>query len=110
MFETVKFPLATITVNVSPAVLQGVAGGGLATTEVQVAVSLHGQKHSLSAPVMVIGEQSGTLRVVSTRPVLVSAKDFGLDSGIATLQAFAGLNSISTAVPVTVNLVFEQAD
>jgi hypothetical protein len=42
--------------------------------------------------------------VTSTQPIVVAAKDFGLESGVAALQAIAGLNAISQSIPITVDL------
>ncbi|AFP30059.1 hypothetical protein MRBBS_1121 [Marinobacter sp. BSs20148] len=40
------------------------------------------------------------------QPLLVKAEDFGLAGGIEALREIAGLSSVTTAVPVTENLVF----
>ena len=48
-------------------------------------------------------------RVFTARPVLVNAADFGLESGVTALQQVAGLKAISSAVPVTLQLLFVQA-
>jgi hypothetical protein len=42
----------------------------------------------------------------STQPILISAADFGLTSGIEILQKLAGLSGIGLTVPVNFNLVF----
>jgi hypothetical protein len=42
----------------------------------------------------------------SIQPILISAADFDLISGIEILQNLAGLNSIGLTVPVNFNLVF----
>jgi hypothetical protein len=42
--------------------------------------------------------------VTSTQPIVVTAKDFGLESGVAALKAIAGLNAISQSIPITVDL------
>ncbi len=109
LFETVKFPTATVTATVSPDILDAVTGGGALTTELPVKVALHGLEKTLLISVRAIGQADGNLHVFTPRPVLVNASDFGLGAGIVALQEIAGLSSISTAVPVTVNLVFDRA-
>ena len=52
---------------------------------------------------------TGGLRVIAAEPVLISAADFGLESGVEALREVAGLNVISTAVPVSFQLVFTPA-
>ncbi|MEZ5501845.1 MAG: YceI family protein [Halioglobus sp.] len=109
LFETVKFPSAQITAQVDPALLAEVARGGIVTTDLPITLSLHGQEKSLTVPVAVLGEGAGNLVVFTARPVVINAADFGLDGGVAALQKVAGLNAISTAVPVTLQLRFVKA-
>ena len=78
------------------------------STELPLTLSLHGLEKNLTVPVNVFGE-SGKLRVITSRPVIVSAADFGLGESIEALRELAGLKTISTAVPVTVNLLFSHA-
>jgi len=106
LFETATFPAATITGTIDPAVLAAVGEGGTVLTELPVTLSLHGVERSLTVPVAVVGEGEGRMQVFSQRPVIVNAADFGLDAGVAALQKVAGLQSISSAVPVTFHLVF----
>lgn len=106
LFRTVEFPSARVTANVDPAVLDAVAGGGTVATELAFALSLHGVERELSVPVLVIGEGDGRLQVLTPEPVLIRAEDYSLAGGIEALRKIAGLESISTAVPVTVHLVF----
>jgi polyisoprenoid-binding protein YceI len=109
LFRTVDFPAANISSDVDPNVLAIVTDGGVVTTDVQVILSLHGQQATLSVPVLVSGGEGSVLRVISARPVVVNAGAFALGAGIEALREVAGLQSISTAVPVTFNLVFVPA-
>lgn len=109
LFQTVQFPLATVTAEVEPGILEAVAAGGVVNSELKARLTLHGVDADLQVPVVVVGEPLGQLRVLSSRPVVVSAADFGLAEGVAALQKVAGLDSISTAVPVTFQLVFVPA-
>ena len=108
LFETADFPSATVSAEIDPAVLEEVAKGGTVSTEVPVRLNLHGVEEALSVPVTVFSD-GGSLSVVSSRPVVINAADFGLASGVEALREVAGLNSISTAVPVTLNLRFSHA-
>ena len=107
-FETASFPNATVAAEVDPAILVEVAKGGTVSTEVPVRLNLHGVTENLSVPVTVFSD-GGSLSVLSSRPVVINAADFGLASGVETLRKVAGLNTISTAVPVTLNLRFSHA-
>jgi polyisoprenoid-binding protein YceI len=110
LFEVVKFPAANITAQVDPAIIAAAAEGGVVSADLPVTLSLHGQEQALTVPVVVVGEGDGRLRVFTSRPVIVNAADFGLDGGVTALREIAGLKSVSTAVPVTLQLVFIPAD
>jgi hypothetical protein len=105
LFETADFPSLTVTASVDPALL-GTAGAQ--TGAVPVTVSLHGQAASYEAAVVVARAKDGSLTVATSEPIVVNAADFELGAGIAKLQELAGLDSISTAVPVSARLVFRQ--
>ncbi len=106
LFETVEFPLATVSAEVDPGVLAMAAEGGVVSVELPVTLSLHGQEITLTAPLVIVGEGENRLRVLSASPLLINAADFDLVAGIAALQEVAGLQAISTAVPVTLQLQF----
>ncbi len=46
------------------------------------------------------------LRVITNYPILIAAEDFNLTAGVAKLQKIAGLDAISSVVPVILDLVF----
>ena len=77
LFETTSFPNATVAAEVDPAVLAEVASGGTVSTEVPVRLNLHGIEESLAVPVTVFSD-GGSLSVVSSRPIIINAADFGL--------------------------------
>ncbi len=110
LFQTAEFPSARVTAQVDPAVLAAVAAGGTVATELELTLSLHGIEQALGVPLLVIGEGDGRLQVLTPEPVLIRAPDFGLAGGVEALRKIAGLESISTAVPVTVHLVFSRSD
>ena len=109
LFETVQFPTAMISAQVDSAVLAVAAAGGVVTAELPINLSLHGKDKEITVPVLIVGEGGNRLRVFSAQPVLINAADFGLDGGVAALQKIAGLQAISTAVPVTLQLLFVPA-
>ena len=41
-----------------------------------------------------------------SKPILLSAKDFGLEGAIETLRTVAGLSGITKTIPVTAHLEF----
>jgi polyisoprenoid-binding protein YceI len=109
LFETVKFPAAQVTAQVDPTLLAEASRGKTVTAELPITLALHGQEKPLTVSVAIVGEDGGSLRVLSTQPVVINAADFGMDSGVAALKEIAGLQSISNAVPVTLQLLFVEA-
>lgn len=108
LFDTANFPTATVSAEVDPEILAEASRGGTVSTEIPVTLSLHGMEQVITVPLLVFGD-GGNLRVVSARPVLLRAGDFGLEAGIEALRNVAGLKDIATAVPVTLNLQFQRA-
>lgn len=107
LFESANFPLAKIAAHVDAAVLQAIVEAGkIVTLDIPVTVSLHGQEKTVSASVVLARTLEGGLLAVTSRPVLIKAADFGLENGIELLRKVAGLNSISSAVPVSFRLEF----
>jgi hypothetical protein len=106
LFETARFPAAQVSAQVDPALLGAAAEGGVITTELPVQLSLHGMDVTVNASLVVVGEGDGHIRVFSAQPLLLNATDFGLQGGVEALREVAGLQSISTAVPVTLQLSF----
>jgi polyisoprenoid-binding protein YceI len=106
LFETVKFPTASVSAQMDPEIIAAVAEGGIVTADLPVTLSLHGHTKTLTVPIVMMGEGDGRLRVISAHPVLLNAADFGLESGVAALQNVAGLDAISRVVPVSLQLAF----
>ncbi len=109
LFETATFPTATVSAEIDPAILAEVAKGATISSEVPVTLSLHGLEKSIQAPLAVVATQGG-LHVYSAKPIVLNAGDFGLAGGIEKLREVAGLSTISTAVPVSFNLLFTPAE
>ena len=103
LFEVGKFPTATVQATLSASQLDALKAGGSVSETVKVTISLHGMRVDKLAALSVGVSEDG-LRVTSTQPIVVTAQDFGLESGVAALQAIAGLNAISRSIPITVDL------
>jgi polyisoprenoid-binding protein YceI len=103
LFEVGKFPTATVQATLSASQLDALKAGGSVSETVNVTISLHGMRVDKLAALSVGVSEDG-LRVTSTQPIVVTAQDFGLESGVAALQAIAGLNAISRSIPITVDL------
>ena len=105
LFETLRFPAATLTARV-PAGIQTLATGETLSAEMSVDVDLHGIVAPYQTRIHATRLADGGVQVTLAQPVLVRATDFALTEGIEALRKIVGLQSISTAVPVTATLVF----
>lgn len=110
LFETVKFPAARISAQVDPALLAEAAGGETVVIDLPVTLTLHGVEKALTVSLVAVGENDGRLRVLTSRPVVINAADFGLGGGVKALQEIAGLQAISDAVPVSLQLLFVKTE
>jgi polyisoprenoid-binding protein YceI len=106
LFNTAEFARATITAAVDIRELMKLDAGGSATMDLSMQVDLHGISRPLTAAVKVTRTSDTAWRVSTASPVAVDAVEFALDAGIEALRNVAGLKSISTAVPVSFDLVF----
>ena len=110
LFQTNLFPTASVTAKVDPAEFTGLVAGQLRNTETELTVSLHGQSKPYKAAVSVVKLRGGSLMVSTIHPIIVNAGDFELTKGVEELRKLADLPAISTAVPVSLTLVFDAAD
>ena len=103
LFEVASFPTASIDAVLSDGQIAALRAGGARAESVSVNISLHGKTVSKTANVSV-SSSGGDVRVTTTQPIVITAQEFGLESGVAALQQIAGLNAISRSIPVTVDL------
>ena len=107
LFNTDMYPRAQVSADVDAAALSSMAVGESAVLEVPLAINLHGEVLTLSAPLRV-SHVKGGLRVDTLAPIIVKADAFALVDGIESLREIAGLPSISRSVPVSFSLLFSQ--
>ena len=105
LFETLRFPAATLTAR-APTGIETLATGETLSAEMSVGVNLHGIVAPYQTRIHATRLADGGVQVTLAQPVLVRATDFALTEGIEALRKIVGLQSISTAVPVTATLVF----
>jgi len=103
LFEVASFPTASVDAALSDSQIAALRAGGARAESVSVNISLHGKTVSKTANVSV-SSSGGDVRVTTTQPIVITAQEFGLESGVAALQQIAGLNAISRSIPVTVDL------
>jgi len=103
LFETAKYPEATITAQVPESAMSN----GISLIDLDVEVDMHGSQVSYTVPVIVTSDDS-KIMVVASQPVLVDAASFQLEGGLGKLGELAGLLHIPATVPVTFTLAFNR--
>jgi copper(I)-binding protein/polyisoprenoid-binding protein YceI len=101
LFETGRYPQATVTLAVDPQAVKALVPGEHRIWNVQAALDLHGLSNRLPAEVRVTRLDEQRWLVTSEQPVLVNATNFGLINGIDALRRAAGLQAIGSGVPVS---------
>ena len=107
LFETNLFPQATISGEIDLDAVAEMDAGVSQAISVDFDLAIHGESSSYTADVLVTRTESGVL-ASTVKPIIVMADTHGLVSGVEALREVAGLPSISRAVPVSFNVVFEQ--
>ncbi|MDW7550916.1 YceI family protein [Pseudoalteromonas peptidolytica] len=106
LFNVADHPHAKITANVSKS-LSNLVMGPQTITGVNAALTLHGQTQEITLDLLVTKNADG-LVVTPVNVVVLDATQFGFSAGIEALTKIAGLKTISTSVPITFNLVFDE--
>ena len=107
LFEVGLYPEAVITTQLDAEAIATMSAGGVANVALQI--DLHGQTVTKDAQLNIAVTDQG-VSATTTQPILLTAAEFGLEGGVAALQAVAGLNAISRVIPVTVTLQLVSAN
>lgn len=107
LFNVTKFAQATFDANLTEPMMN-LKPGEVINGKVDGILTLHGKAVPTSFSIKASKVDEDTLTVSTTSPTLVKAESFGLAEGVTALQKIAGLNSITTTVPVTFSVTFTQ--
>ena len=107
LFNVTKFAQATFEASL-PESMMNLQAGDVVNGKVNGILTLHGKAVPTSFSVQASKVSDDMLSVSTTAPTLIKAESFGLADGVAALQKIAGLKSITTTVPVTFSVTFEQ--
>lgn len=110
LFDVSKFATANILAKVDSGKLKAMKKGDFYQEDFDIVLSLHGIEKKITTLINVVKLADGSIRVSSVHPVIITAQDFGLSEGVEALRVVANLPVISTAVPVTFNMVFAETD
>ena len=101
LFEVGFHPEAVIAAQLDAEAVAALSDGGI--TSVALQIDLHGQTVTKDAELIVAVTDRG-VSATTTKPILLTAAEFGLEAGVVALQQIAGLKAISRVIPVTVSL------
>ena len=107
LFETDTYPSAQLTAAIDMEAIEDIDEGDSGVMTVDANLAIHGASLPLSIEVLVSRLDDDELVVSSFKPLVVNAADVDLAAGVEKLRELAGLPSISLAVPVTFNLIFD---
>jgi len=110
LFETRKFPLATVRSKIDMDIVNAIATGASQNMAIELELDLHGVRVDIAANVVVVKLDDKTLMVSSAGPVILNASTVELSEGIEALREVASLPSIGNAVPVSFILTFKQTE
>jgi hypothetical protein len=108
LFSVVDFPSADFTTALDLAPVNALAVGAQTNLLVQGKLQVQEIVVDVETEVSAVRLADNRLMVSTTQPLLLSASALGLADGIERLRAIANLPSISLAVPVTFQLLFEK--
>lgn len=107
LFETDKYPTATLAATLDLAALKALSPGASMNMVTEGQLMLHGTTLSLTTDLSLMRLSDSRIVALSRKPVIVNASQVGLIEGVERLREVAGLPSISPAVPVSFILAFD---
>ena len=109
LFNVSDYTSATVSADLPDTMMLALKNGETATSVLPLTLELHGERKEIEADVLATAAADGHVIVTTQSPVLVNAGDFKLAKGVEALREVAGLDRISTTVPVTFTLLFTEA-
>ena len=106
LFETFKFPRATITAKLDRAKLQGVLESTRIEYPLRLSLDLHGTLNTFATQVWVTRLDASTVSVSTIEPIVVPAEKVGLTGNIARLMEVINGTQIAAGASITFDLVF----
>ncbi|MDA5192471.1 YceI family protein [Govanella unica] len=109
LFEVTKFPAATVTANFDAAAqktMKDLKPGATTTVSAPLQLSLHGVSQTINAELLVARLSPTRVLVTPKEMLMLDANKYGLAAGIKKMMDLAQLPSISSAVPVSFVLLF----
>ena len=108
LFDVAKFSSATISTKVDMIKIENMKDGGNYKEKLMIELKLHGVSKKIETTVKIIKLTDNRILVYSENPIIINAKDFDLNEGVEALRKIAKLPVVSSSVPVTFSLTFNQ--
>ncbi|MEX0941880.1 MAG: YceI family protein [Pseudomonadales bacterium] len=108
LFEIEQYPDATFSAEVPITAVTQLEVGDAMEYLLKGTLSIRRARLEVSVPVSILRAGEGAFHVVSIKPLLVEAGNFGLLKGIEALREIAGLDAITPVVPVSFSLVYRE--
>jgi hypothetical protein len=108
LFEVITFPKSAVSTKVDLKRINSMKVGESYRQSVELKLSIHGHTKVVDSEMRVTLLKGKKLLVSTIKPVIINVADYSLIKGVNTLKEVAKLPSISTAVPVTAQLIFEK--
>lgn len=106
LFNIDSFQKARISSVLNLKKLKKLRVGDFYSDSVKLNLSLHSFANQITAEVRIVKLSKKRFLATSIKPIMINALEYDLVVGIEKLRKIAKLPSISSAVPVTFNLVF----
>ncbi|VAW05918.1 hypothetical protein MNBD_ALPHA01-1209 [hydrothermal vent metagenome] len=107
-FETNEFPTAELRGRIDMAKFEKLRIGGQQAVEVSFDLDLHGFQQTFDAQLVVLRSGEKTVVVIPGDIIFLDAEKFNLLPGLEKLKKLAKLPSISSSVPISFYLTFNQ--
>ena len=108
LFETDRFPSATVAAKIDIAAVEALTVGSGTNLVTEAALRINDIALSLTVELEVVRLSESRVLVAASKPLIVNAGQVGLLDGVERLREIAGLPSISPAVPVTFLFAFDK--
>jgi polyisoprenoid-binding protein YceI len=105
LFNVAAMPKATFAAQVDPAMVAAIGVNTSRDVDLNGTLTLAGQSKPVAARLRVTRLGPGSLQVATRTPIVVDARQFGLQAGVEALREVVGLNFLASAAPVTFSMV-----
>lgn len=108
LFDVAQFSKATVSTKIDSKKISDLKVGDSFIQTMPLILSIHGKTKEVDAEMRITSLTGNKILATTIKPIVVNAVDFEFVKGIDILKELAKLSSISTAVPVSANFIFEK--